>query len=183
MSKLIIGLVGRVASGKGTAADYLKGRYRADVFTYSQPLKDVLTRLALPVDRDHLVKMSEALRDKFGNDLLSRLMAAQATASTAAVVVVDGIRRLDDINDLLPLGLVLVEIEAESETRWRRLTARQEKADDATKTFAQFQADEQRSTEETIAAVAAQATERLDNNGSREALGKQLDDLVVRLRS
>ena len=178
MNKLIIGLVGRVASGKGTAAGYWQEHYDATVFTYSQPLRDVLERLHLPVDRDHLIRMSETLRDKFGNDLFSRLMAWQAEQSESSIVVVDGIRRPDDIKDLLPLGLVLIEVEAESETRWRRLTSRQEKADDATKTLEEFQADEKRSTELTIDEVVGLAEVKIDNNGSRQALFDQIDHFM-----
>ncbi len=182
MTKPIIGLVGRMSSGKGTAAEYLKSKYQAEVFTYSQPLRDVLNRLSLPVDRDHLIKMSETLRDKFGDDLFARLMVQSALASSAPVVVVDGIRRPADIVGLPEIGLILVEIQAEAETRWRRLTERREKADDSTKTLAEFLEDEKRSTEQTIDAVVAEATEHIDNNGTLDDLYRQLDDLISRLK-
>jgi len=43
--KIIIGLVGQMASGKGTIAEYLRDKHGADFFTFSTVLRDVLNRL------------------------------------------------------------------------------------------------------------------------------------------
>jgi hypothetical protein len=58
------------------------------------------------------------------------------------------------------------------------LIQRGENADDATKTYEQFLADHERSTEKSILEVVPLAKERIDNNGDQEDLHKQLDALV-----
>ena len=49
--KIIIGLVGQLACGKGTVAEYLKEKYGASVYRYSTMLRDVLNRLYLEINR------------------------------------------------------------------------------------------------------------------------------------
>lgn len=181
-SKPIIGLVGRIASGKGTIATYLHTKYDGVIFTFSQILKDELTRLSLEHNRDNLIKMSEILRATYGEDILAKVIAADVKKVGAKLSVVDGIRRPADISHLSPLpGFVLVEIVAEAKTRYERLIARDEKSDDKNKTYAEFLADEERSTETSIPEISKQATRVIDNNGDLPALYRQLDTLVSSL--
>lgn len=175
----IIGLVGAIASGKGTAASYLHEQYRAEVVTFSAALKDCLTRLGLEVNRDNLIKLSEQLRAGFGEDILARVVGYAVTQSTADMVVVDGIRRLADISELQNMpGFVLVEIAADPKTRYERLIARSEKVDDQTKTYEEFLADEERSTEISIREVASKASMTVDNNGDLPHLYEGLSKIA-----
>jgi dephospho-CoA kinase len=94
------------------------------------------------------------------------------------------VRRPNDVKYLKNLpGFVLVEISADSQTRYERLTKRGEKSDDNTKTYEEFLADEQRSTEITINKIAKEATEHVDNNGSLEDLYRQLDELIKKYQA
>lgn len=180
-NKVILGFSGLIASGKGTAAKYLEERHGATTFRFSTMLRDALDRFYIPKNRDNLIKLSEIMRGTFGEDLMAKTMAHDAEASHAPLVVVEGIRRPADIEYLKRLpGFVLVEIFAEPRVRYERLTARKENLDDATKTFEQFLADHERSTETSIPAVLRSATEHIDNNGPREDLHRLLDGLVAR---
>lgn len=175
----IICFVGRIASGKGQVVDYFRDKHGATILSFTQILRDVLTRLELPASRDSFVRLTEALLGTFGSDLLSRAVAAEIGRTASPLIVVDAVRRLSDIQHLVDLlGFLLVEIKAEPDIRWRRLVARHDKPDDAGKTFEQFLADEQRSTELTIAEVAARADRQIDNNGSLTDLARQCDDLL-----
>lgn len=177
--KIILGFVGLMASGKGCAAKYLEQQHGASTFRFSTMLRDLLDRVYLEHSRDNLIKMSETIRGKFGEDTLARVMAKDAESADNNIVVVEGIRRLADIAYLSKLpNFVLVEIFAEIETRLTRIQKRHENPDDATKTMEQFKADHARSTEMTIPEVAAMAKERIDNNGSEDDLHRQLDALV-----
>lgn len=175
----IIGLVGMPAAGKDTAADYLRQRYGAVTVGFSDSLRDVLRRFDLPVDRDHLIKLSEALRATFGDDLLARAVAADLASRPASLKVVDGIRRPADLSILEKLnGFVLVSIEAAPEVRYQRLILRNENTDDRHKTYRQFLADQERSTEKSIQEILPKAEILLDNNGDLVALHRQLDKLM-----
>lgn len=179
MQKLILGFTGLPASGKGTAAKYLENKYHAGNFRYSTILRDLTRRLSLEENRDNLIRMSEIVRHEFGEDTLAKAIAKDAQQSEEKLIVVEGIRRMSDIEHLAKLpNFVLVEIFADIKTRYQRLKIRGENADDNTKTFEQFEADHQRTTEASIPEVAKHATERVDNNGSIENLYILLNNLV-----
>lgn len=177
--KTILGFVGNMASGKGTAAKYLEEKYGAHTYRFSTMLFDLLKRIYVEPSRDNLIKMSEIVRGTFGEDTMAKVMAKDAETDPNNLIVVEGIRRMADIEYLSKLpDFVLVEISADLEKRYERLTKRREKPDDATTTLEQFKKDHKRSTEITIPEVASHATEKIDNNGNLENLQKQLDDLI-----
>ena len=62
--------------------------------------------------------------------------------------------------------------------RYERLIARNEKQDDQTKTFEQFQKDAQLETEVTINEMKGLADVIVDNNNSLEALYEQIDNII-----
>ena len=178
-SKLILGFVANMAAGKGTAAKYLEEKYGAHTYRFSTMLFDLLKRIYVEPSRDNLIKMSEIVRGTFGEDTMAKVMAKDAENDKNNLIIVEGIRRMADIEHLAKLpNFILVEIFADLEKRHERLTKRREKPDDATTTLEQFKKDHHRSTEMTIPEVAGHATERIDNNGSTEELYKQLDDLI-----
>ena len=181
--KLILGFTGLLASGKGAAAKYLEEKHQAGAYRFSTMLRDLLNRLYLPQSRDLLVKMSESMRAAFGEDVLAQTMANDVANDAHQIIVVEGIRRLADIAYLSKLpNFVLVEIFADPKVRYARLIKRGENKDDNSKTYEQFLADHQRSTEVSILEVIKHATERTDNNGNLESLRKQLDELVKKYK-
>ena len=180
-NKIILGFTGLPASGKGTAAHYYEKTYGASTYRFSTILRDLANRLYLPQSRDNLIKMSETVRTTFGEDILAKAIAGDAEKDPNHIVIVEGIRRMADIAYLRKLpNFVLVEIFADIHTRHERLVARGENSDDRTKTFEQFQADHQRSTELSIPEVVAQASERIDNNGTLETLHQELAALLAK---
>ncbi len=178
-NKLIIGIVGQMAAGKGTAANYLKEKYGASTYTFSTMLGDVLDRFHLERNRDNFIKISEQMRSTFGEDIMAKTMANDVKKDSNNLIVVEGVRRDADIEYLSQMeGFVLVEIFANMEKRFERTKKRGEKIDDNDKTFEEFEADHQRSTELSTVEVAKQATIRIDNNGTLEELYTQLDSLI-----
>src|SRR3989344_446285 len=100
MAKCIIGITGLLSSGKGTAAEYLVQHHGAVSFRFSTMLRDLLDRLYLEQTRDNLSHISTVLRQQFGEDLLSKVMARDAEIATNALIVIEGIRRDMDIKYL-----------------------------------------------------------------------------------
>lgn len=177
--KVILGFTGLLASGKGTAAEYLKTGHRASHYRFSTILRDIAKRIYTEETRDNMVKLSEGLRAAFGEDILAKTMAQDVKNDKNKIIVVEGIRRLADIEYLNKLPhFVLVEIFADPKIRYERLIKRGENADDTGKTYKQFLADHQRSTELSILDVIKHAKEKIDNNGSFSNLHKQLDALL-----
>lgn len=177
--KKIIGLVGHGGSGKGAASEYLQKKYNAGYYRFSKMLADLTDRLYLPPTRDNLIRMSEIVRHEFGEDTLARVMARDVERDPHEIICVDGIRRLADIEELRKVpGFIIVYIDTDLKTRYERIVKRNEKPDDATKTYEQFLADEQRPTELSIDEVAREAHVTVLNNGGLEAFHAQLDHLV-----
>ncbi|PIR74295.1 MAG: hypothetical protein COU35_03310 [Candidatus Magasanikbacteria bacterium CG10_big_fil_rev_8_21_14_0_10_47_10] len=177
--KIVIGLVGQLASGKGTAAAYLKEKHGASTYRFSSILRDIADRLYLDQSRGNLQLISQVLRQNIREDLLSEVIAKDAMNDPHELVVIDGVRRPDDVKHLRTIpGFILVHITADAEKRYDRLIKRGENTDDTQKTFEQFKADHAREAELKINEIATQANDTLDNNGSLEELHKQLDKLI-----
>jgi dephospho-CoA kinase len=182
MPRLIIGLVGRPGSGKGTAAKYLQETYHAELFRFSSILNAVLDRIAVEKSRDNQIQLSEILRHGFGEDVLAYAIEKDALTAKSDIVVIDGIRRIDDLAALEPLpSFRLIEIATPAKLRYDRMTHRGEKAGENTMSYDEFQAQEQAPTEITIPAVAARAWKTIDNSGTAEELKAKIDAMMAEL--
>jgi len=182
--KIIIGLVGQIACGKGTATEYLKNNHNANTYRFSTMLRDVLNRLHLEIIRSNIQAISECLRQKFGGDILAKVIAEDVQKDPGKLIVVDGVRRMDDIKYLQELpGFNLVKIETDSKTRYNRLIARTENKDDGRKTYEEFLSDEQQEAELEIPKVMAGAKLSLNNDGDFENLYKQIEEILKRLNA
>ena len=180
--KIIIGLVGQLACGKGTVAEYLKEKYGASVYRYSTMLRDVLSRLYLEINRINMQDLSAVLREKFGEDILAKVMTEDVEKDPNKLIVVDGIRRMDDIKYLInEEGFILTKVTAKPETRYKRITGRGENTDDTQKTFAQFLKDEKNKADADIPKVMAKAKKEINNDGDLDDLHKQVDNLIKEL--
>jgi len=182
MPKLIIALVGQLASGKGVVKEYICKKYLAKSYKFSSPLRDVLERLYLPVSRENMQNISLDLRKRFGEDLLAKIIAQDAKKDKTDVIVIDGARRLDDIKHLQPLSeFKLISVSTEAESRHQRVKERNENDGDKEKTLIQFQEDEKRESELEIPKVMAASNYQIDNNGSFEELYRQIDIIFAKI--
>jgi len=178
--KKIIGIVGQIASGKGTAAEYLKETYGASTYRFSTMLRDILSRIYIEHSRENLQDLSYILRQQFGEETLAKTMAHDVINDESSLVVVEGIRRPGDVAHLTKLpNFTLTEIFADMETRLERIKKRGENTDDTTKTLEEFKRDHEKEAEQKITEIAAEAKTRIDNNGTLEDLHKQLDTLIA----
>lgn len=182
-NKIIIGIVGEIASGKGTAAEYLKKKYNGEIYKFSTAMRDVLNRLYIEQTRENLQALSLSLRQTFGQDLFAKTMARDAASSTAVVTIIDGIRRPSDIIELAKLdNFHLINIVADEKTRYERVKQRKENANDENKTWEQFQKEAAADTEVTIRTIAPMAEFTVDNNGAIENLNRSLDEIVEKMQ-
>ncbi len=178
-NKIIIGFVGDIAAGKGTLADYLTLKYNSNTYRFSTMLRDILDRIHTDKTRENLQNISTLLRELFGQDIMSKVIAKDVTEDAGQLVVVDGIRRPTDISYLKENpGFHLVYISAKPEIRYERLKARNENHGDAEKTFEQFCIDGQAETETLIKELGAQAEDTIYNDGNYEELYAQIEALL-----
>ena len=180
MAKIIIGLAGEMASGKGTAAQYLVQEKEASTHRFSTMLRDVLSRLHLEHSRDNMQKLSFIVRDAYGQDTLAHVMAEDVKKDENNIIVVDGVRRMDDIVFLKQMPeFKLVYIDVDVKSRYERIIKRSENPDDQGKTFDQFVAESKADAELQIAGLKDFADVVIDNNSDIESLYAQIDILLA----
>ncbi len=177
--KIILGIAGEMASGKGTVAKYLEEKHQASAHRFSTMLRNILDRLYLEHSRENMQKMSTILRQAYGEDTLARVMAEDVKNDTSKIIVIDGVRRLDDIKYLKKSpGFKLIYIEATIQKRYDRIIQRSENADDQNKTFAEFEKEHQGEPELQIKDLKNYADIVVDNNGGMEELYRQVDEVI-----
>lgn len=184
MDKIIIGLVGEAAAGKGTVAAYLLDKFGAKTLAFSTPMKDCLKRLLVPLSRENLAAFSEFTRKAYGEDLYARVVAEDAKNAPDALVVVDGIRRPADYANLKELpGFHLIYVTAPVEIRWERARKRGEKATEATMSLEDFKKEELLPTEREIKAIGAKAEFIVDNSGELDELYTSMSSIMEYIKA
>ncbi len=184
MSKIILGLVGEMASGKTTVTDYLKKNYGAVTFRFSDMLRDVLTRMHLELTRQNLQTISTILRQNFSEDIMSRVLAEDVKKSEAPLIITEGIRRPSDIVYLKAIpGFHLVALMADTKTRFERMTGRSENPDDRNKTWEEFEKESAAEPEQKIKELMQEAPDKINNNGGFQELYRQIGLLMKKLQT
>ena len=182
MPKLIIGLVGQAGCGKGTAADLLRNQYGAGYIRFSGILGQLLDILGIEKSRESLIRISNALRNEFGEDILSYAVERAALNAPEDIVVVDGIRRLEDIVALEPLPhFKLIAIDVSPELRFERMKKRGEKSGESDMSWEQFVKEGNAPTEKTIPSVMKRAWKTIKNEGSREEFESEMHKIMEEL--
>ena len=182
MAKIILGLAGELASGKGTAAKYIKEKYNGSSHRFSTMIRDVLERMYLEINRENLQKISTIFRENFFDDILSSVISKDVENDKHKIIAIDGVRRMADITYLKKLERFrLVYIDADIEKRYSRIIKRGENNDDTQKTFQEFENDHAREAELQIQDLKNKADFVIDNNGSFEDLYIQVDKIIREL--
>jgi len=178
-NKIILGFVGDLAAGKGTAAKYLGEKYGSNTYRFSTMLRDILKRVYVPETRENLQQLSTFLRASYGQDVMSRVIAEDVARDEKKLVVVEGIRRPSDIEYLKKLeGFHLIYLTGDPKIRWERLVLRKENLGDSEKTFEEFSKDEQAEADKLIKELGSTAEKKIENNLGYEEFYRALDTLV-----
>jgi len=177
--KIVIGTAGEIASGKETVARHIIKKYGGSMYRFSDPLREIIIRMHLPVNRQNYHRISMALREYFGQDALSRIVYHDIEKSKDKIIILDGIRRKSDIKYLKGIkGFKLIFVDAKIEKRFERLKARREKTDDKNKSFKVFQKEHESEVERKIKQLKKVADFVVDNNGTKKELYKPIDNIM-----
>ncbi len=178
---LILGLTGEKLSGKDTVAEYLISKYKAEHIRHSHFLDDILKILDLPLSRRNEIDLGMSLRRTFGDGILGKALAKKVKESKNEIIVINGIRFQDELENARSLGAKIIYITAPEEMRFKRFLNRKEKADDASQNLSEFRLQEHEPTEIGIPSLGAQAEWRIENTRSTEDLYKQIDEIISNL--
>lgn len=181
-NKIILGLVGEMGAGKSTITEYIKTKHGAVSFRFSDMLSDIARRLYLEQSRPNLQMISSMIRQNLGEDIMSKVIMKDAAEANAPIVITEGVRRPTDITYLKELpNFYLIGITADERKRYERVLARSEKADDQTKTWEEFQHDGLAEAEQKIKEIKSVANFQIDNNGTKEELYEQINEILKKI--
>ncbi|ODS42524.1 MAG: hypothetical protein MSIBF_04200 [Candidatus Altiarchaeales archaeon IMC4] len=176
-SKLIIGLSGEIASGKGTAADHLCSGFSASKHTISGILSDILKRLYLPADRKYLQALGTTIRKELGHDVIINTLEKDIEKDRAKIVILDGVRYMNEVEMIHGMGGIVVYIGAPQKVRYERCRGRAQKGEGGL-SFEQFAENEKKETERQVGEVKMHADYVIDNSGTVDELFFQIDKIL-----
>jgi dephospho-CoA kinase len=116
----LIGLTGTNGSGKGEAAVYFERKGYA-YFSLSDLIRKELQKSGIAVTRDNLIKRGNELRERFGPDILARLVIKEVKGKA----VIDSIRNPSEVKYLRKQKrFILLAIDSPVELRYERVKKR-----------------------------------------------------------
>lgn len=181
-SKRVIAFAGRNGSGKETAAARVAATYGARHHTYSDVLAETFRLWGVdPSSRPQQQALSTFMCGLLGQDAVAKVIDRKCAEAKTRVVVIDGVRRLVDIENLRrDWGdrFILIWIEVDRDIRYARLKARKEKQGEAMMPWEEFLQQEVAETELQLDQVRAACHRQFDNNGPRESLFRQIDTFL-----
>ena len=178
--RLVLGLTGSNAAGKGEVAEYLRELGFA-IHSLSDIVREAAAARGLAPEREHLIRIGNELRRDGGPGVLAERILARLGDRD----VVDSIRNPAEVGVLRRIPhFVLLGVRAPLELRFRRALARGRPGDP--QTLADFREREaQENTRDPLAQRLAATFELadhvVDNDGSLDTLRRNLGALLERL--
>lgn len=179
---MIIGLTGTICAGKGTVAEYLKGK-GFECYIYSDILREEAKKRKYSESREDLQKVGNEIRAEYKDGgYLSKLIIKKIQSDKA---VADGVRNPDEIRELRKeKNFYLMGIDAPQKLRFQRLTSRKREGDP--KTFEDFKdiddvENKGDSFGQNINECLKMANYIIINDGSLEELKKKVEDILAGL--
>ena len=125
-TKLYIGLVGSLASGKGAVADYFIKQYGFVSFSLSYIVHNELKIKGITsYTRKTLQDIGDNLRAKEGDGVLAKRAVAMLHADGGSKVIIEGIRNPGEVKYLKTLpNFVLIAVDATRPVRYERVIQR-----------------------------------------------------------
>lgn len=120
--RVLLGITGHMGSGKSLAADIISERYHCRKIRLSGKMREIAQELQIEPTRDFLQGIGKFMRD-FDDDVWVRYVFNQIR-STESSLVIDDIRRKNEISYLKPLGFKFIRIESDSSIRKKRIEKR-----------------------------------------------------------
>jgi len=169
----LIGVVGRISSGKGSVGEIIANNFGG----FHLPLSDRLREIAAaegkqsPFSRDSLRTINDVYKPRFGKEVFVRWTIRTAlnlaTRYNKHVMSMDGFRSLEEAQYFKSQGGYLIAIEADDEVRFQRLLDRKRSGDDFTKDIFNISERKERPWIDPIFQIADVV---IDNNGTYEEL-------------
>lgn len=118
----LIGITGLMGSGKTAAAAHITDKYGFVHMSISNKMREISQELELEITRDLLQGIGKFFRE-FDDDVWIKYLVKKIQASSDSIVV-DDVRRKNELDHLKALGFIFFRIESSSEVRKMRIETR-----------------------------------------------------------
>lgn len=167
-----------MGSGKDTFCAYVKENYdNVYLLRFSDSLTEVLKIFFNDIKREDQQWLSSALRDRFGRDILVKALVKKINNIEEGTIILNGVRRPADFEELSKIGGKLIYLTAEEKLRWERVKTRGEKSDDDV-SFEKFHEMGRAEAESLISEIGAKAETKVENNGTKEDLYQKIKEVI-----
>jgi len=178
-----IAVMGEKGAGKGVFTEIVKKRFPhvpiASV-RFSDPLRDILTILNKETSRDNMQRLVTALREAFDHEgFLVPALKKRLESIDADVVILDGVRKKEEVEAVKEWGSVIVYITADQKVRFERRRQEAEKIDEQDMAWEQFVRQDTAPSEVSIRTLGeAFADVIVENKGTFEEFEQKIVDAV-----
>lgn len=178
---MILGLTGTLGAGKDAAAKFFM-RNGFNYHSCSDIIMNECKKKGIFPDRDNLIKMGNELREKYGPEILAKIIIERRIAEDEENTLVVSIRNPAEVEELRKQNdFVMIAIDAPIELRYKRITSRQEQRDHVSfDKFKQQEENEMAGDEnmQQLNKVMEMADYKIINDGTLEQLHYKLEDLL-----
>ncbi len=175
-AKIVIGIAGMPGSGKATAEKVFKKKY--PIIVMGDEVREEARKRKLQPTPENLGKAMLQIRTEQGPAVLAKRCIPKIEAATSGVVVVDGVRSLEEVDEYRKAfrNFVLIAIHASPTTRFRRLLAR--KRTDDPKNWEDFVARDKRELSVGLGNVVATSDHMIINEGRKDHMIRELNEIL-----
>ena len=122
---MIIGLIGKIGSGKDSIAEILIKKFNFhEQIRFSDPITEFLTAINLDLNRENYQKIGFYLRKIFGEYIIIDTIVRRIKNKINRNLIVNGIRYKLEFDAIKNLGGVIIGIEIDDEKRFQRINTR-----------------------------------------------------------
>ena len=181
---MIIGITGTLGAGKGTVVKNLekKGFKHYSVRDF---LINEIRKRGLPLNRDSMVSVANQLRELNGPSYIIKKIYENASSEDYAII--ESIRTAGEAEKIHELGGILLAVDADPETRYARVLARQSETDNIS--FEKFLEDEKREmfsanpNQQNLSTCKNMADYIIHNDKTIDFLDKQVNMVIEKMLS
>jgi len=178
---LVIAFCGKKYSGKDEACNYLVSKYSFKHLDYSKDvLNPILEKEGKAITRDNQIELVTRLRKEKGIQILTEMITEKINTNST----ISGLRFKEEAGYLrkkFGKDFMLIAVEADEKIRYER-SLKQNVKGEGQHTFEQFLEREKLPTEKAIPQTIRLADYTVTNNGTKEDLYRQLEQIISKLK-